>query len=368
MKQKQRKALYNSHKLPIRTDIPVYNGKVRSLYWLTQQDSQRLISEQGYCVGKNTTLGIMVMSDRISAFDCIWRAENGLLGVPGKGAALNAISQYWFDLFKKQGLAESHILEVPHPLVWVIQKAKPIKLESIVRQYITGSMWRAYESGVREFCGLALPENLKKNQKLPELLLTPSTKGVISGVFGVPEVDDVNVCAEDILQNFQAFGLKQVQDLKRCEELTRQGFNLISDMLAQSGQIFVDTKFEFGYVQDSNGQEKIIYIDEVGTPDSSRVWDGKHFDDGKVVEKSKETFRQYLLNYFKDKSILLDKGQMSKRLKISETTQLPEECFMAVSKVYTNMAEVITGHPVVISENPQEEIITLLLDRYSVIP
>ncbi len=153
--------------LPIRTDLPVHSGKVRSVYWLTAADSARLIREKNYPVAADTPLAIMVISDRISAFDCIWHGENGLNGVPGKGAALNAISNHWFALFKQHGLADSHILDIPHPLVWIVQKARPLKIEAIARQYITGSMWRAYSKGEREFCGITLPEGLQKDQKLP---------------------------------------------------------------------------------------------------------------------------------------------------------------------------------------------------------
>ena len=95
----------------------------------------------------------MVISDRISAFECIWHGEGGMNGVPGKGAALNAISNHWFKLFRENGLADSHILDIPHPFVWIVQKAKPVMIEAICRQYITGSMWRAYAKGEREFCG-----------------------------------------------------------------------------------------------------------------------------------------------------------------------------------------------------------------------
>ena len=102
--------------LPIRTDKPVHSGKVRSVYWLTEEDSQRLIKEKGYNVAPDAPLAIMVISDRISAFDCIWRGEGNLKGVPGKGAALNAISNHWFKLFKDNGLADSHILDIPHPV------------------------------------------------------------------------------------------------------------------------------------------------------------------------------------------------------------------------------------------------------------
>ncbi len=115
--------------LPIRTHQPVHSGKVRSVYWLTEQDSRRLIKEKGYPVAEDAPLAIMVISDRISAFDCIWHAEGGVHGVPGKGAALNAISNHWFKLFKQHGLAESHILDIPHPFVWIVQKPVLSKLK-----------------------------------------------------------------------------------------------------------------------------------------------------------------------------------------------------------------------------------------------
>src|SRR5690606_12596856 len=87
--------------LPIRTDAPIHSGKVRSVYWLTAADSQRLIRERGYNLAPDAPLAVMVISDRISAFDCIWHGESGLQGVPGKGAALNAISNHWFGLFRE---------------------------------------------------------------------------------------------------------------------------------------------------------------------------------------------------------------------------------------------------------------------------
>jgi len=184
--------------LPIRTHAPVHSGKVRSVYWLTEADSKRLIQERHYDVAPDAPLAIMVISDRISAFDCIWHGEGGLNGVPGKGAALNAISNHWFKLFKENGLADSHILEIPHPFVWIVQKASALKIEAIARQYITGSMWRSYANGERDFCGIQLPEGLQKDQKLPELLITPSTKGILNDIFGVPAQDDVNISRQNI--------------------------------------------------------------------------------------------------------------------------------------------------------------------------
>ena len=117
------KVLAVNNDLPIRTGAPVHSGKVRSVYWLNEADSARLIEERGYDVAPGAPLAIMVISDRISAFDCIWHGEGGMSGVPGKGAALNAISNHWFESFREQGLADSHILEIPHPLVWIVQKA-----------------------------------------------------------------------------------------------------------------------------------------------------------------------------------------------------------------------------------------------------
>ena len=109
--------------LPIRTFEPVHSGKVRAVYWLSAADSRRLIRERQYPIPETAELAVMVISDRLSAFECMWRAEGGLDGVPGKGAALNAISGHWFEAFKKAGLARSHILETPHPLVWIVQRA-----------------------------------------------------------------------------------------------------------------------------------------------------------------------------------------------------------------------------------------------------
>ncbi|PSW18180.1 phosphoribosylaminoimidazolesuccinocarboxamide synthase [Photobacterium sanctipauli] len=353
--------------LPIRTDKPVHSGKVRSVYWLTEADSRRLIEEKGYNVKPDAPLAIMVISDRISAFDCIWHGEGGLKGVPGKGAALNAISNHWFKLFRENGLADSHILDIPHPFVWIVQKAKPVMVEAICRQYITGSMWRAYSKGERNFCGIELPEGLEKDQKLPELLMTPSTKGILKGIPGVPEVDDVNVTRHDLEANFEAFNFSSKDDIAHYEKLLQEGFNVISKELDALAQIFVDTKFEFGYVTDAAGQEKLIYMDEVGTPDSSRIWDEAAYRDGKIVENSKEGFRQMLLNHFPEPDILLNKDRMDERFALARDNELPVEALMEVSKVYTGIAEKVTGEKIVLSQNPKAEIIEVLREQYGLI-
>jgi phosphoribosylaminoimidazole-succinocarboxamide synthase len=361
------KVLAVNDDLPIRTDSPVHSGKVRSVYWLSSADSARLIDQRGYDVPADAPLAIMVISDRISAFDCIWHGEGGMRGVPGKGAALNAISNHWFRLFREQGLADSHILEIPHPLVWIVQKARPVMIEAIARQYITGSMWRSYAKGEREFCGIAIPDGLQRDQKLPELLITPSTKGILEGIDGVPAVDDVNITRSDIENNYAAFNFSRVDDVDLYETLLREGFEVISSELGKLDQIFVDTKFEFGYVTDRAGNDKLIYMDEVGTPDSSRIWDGPAWREGSVVENSKEGFRQLLLSHFPDPDILLNKDRMPERAALARDNALPTEVLMAVSDTYVGIAEKITGSALQLSQNPKAEIIHVLGDEFGLV-
>ncbi|GAA0852442.1 phosphoribosylaminoimidazolesuccinocarboxamide synthase [Aliiglaciecola litoralis] len=353
--------------LPIRTGAKVHSGKVRSVYWLTEQDSRRLIALKGYDVPDDTPLAVMIISDRISAFDCVWHAQGGLNGVPGKGAALNAISNHWFSLFKQSGLADSHILDVPHPFVWIVQKAQPVMIEAIGRNYITGSMWRAYAAGEREFCGIQLPEGLQKDSKLDELLITPSTKGVLKGIPGVQEADDANISRQSIIDNYSAFGFKKREDVALYEKLLKQGFDVIANALQQIDQIFVDTKFEFGYVKDRQGTDKLIYMDEVGTPDSSRIWDGQAYRQQQIVENSKEGFRQYLLNYFPDPDILLNKNRMAERFALAQNNALPVQALMDISSTYTGIAGRITGKPLKMADNPRQEIIDVLAQQYQLI-
>lgn len=359
--------LANNNDLPIRTNQPVHSGKVRSVYWLSDEDSARLIKQRHYPVADNAQLAVMVISDRLSAFDCIWHGENGLHGVPGKGAALNSIASYWFDCFKQEGLAPSHILEIPHPLVWIVQKARPVKIEAIARRYITGSMWRAYEKGHREFCGQQLPEGLTQNQRLSDLLITPSTKGILTGLAGVPEADDVNISRADIERHFKDFGFESLDDISLYETLLKQGFEVISKKLNNIGQIFVDTKFEFGYVTQADGSSQLIYMDEVGTPDSSRLWDTKAFNEGNIIENSKELFRQKLLSYFPDPDILLNKDRMDEREKLAEDNELPTNIMLEVSEVYTRMAESIIQKPIYKPENPRQEILDALNNELQLI-
>mgnify|MGYP001584091083 CR=1 FL=1 len=332
----ERLTLTETHTLPICHDGPVHNGKVRSVYWLNQEDSSRLILKHSYHADVDAQLGIMVISDRISAFECNWKGEGGLHGVPYKGASLNVISKYFFDKIVKEEIGEHHILAVPHPLVWIVERAEPVMIEAIARQYIAGGMWRAYANGEREFCGIRLPEGLKENQRLDELLYTPTTKGIIRGIPGIPEEDDVNISRNQILQNYHTFGFKKLTDIDLCEAMVRDAFPVISAEYARCGKIFVDTKFEFGY----SGHE-LMFIDEVGTPDSSRMWDAKLYKQGKVMENSKEGFRQFLLKTY-DREILLDKKRMAERRNLAETVRVPIDEMVDVSETYKDLAEQIT--------------------------
>ena len=361
------RVLAKNDDLPIRTDQPVHSGKVRSVYWLTADDSQRLIRARNYDVPETAELAVMIISDRLSAFECMWRGEDGLDGVPGKGAALNAISGHWFELFSKNGLARSHILETPHPLVWVVQRAKPIFIEAIARQYITGSMWRAYAQGERHFCGIELPDGLSRDQRLEQLLITPSTKGVMEGIPGVPAADDVNVSQETLREHWSAFKFSQPSDVDHYASLLTAGFEQISNALLPHDQIFVDTKFEFGYAENRDGVNELIYMDEVGTPDSSRIWDASAYKAGHVVENSKEGFRQALLNVAPDPDVLINKNRMDERYRFARDTVLPAQMMLDVSKTYVELAEKITGAPLVISNSPRDDIISVLDSTFGLI-
>ena len=183
----------------------------------------------------------------------------------------------------------------------------------------------------------------------------------------MPEQDDVNVTRNDIRQNFSAFNLSQESDIELYEKLLSEGFNVISTALKNIDQVFVDTKFEFGYVNDASGNEKLIYMDEVGTPDSSRIWDGEQYRAGKVVENSKEGFRQLLLNHFPDPDILLNKDRMPEREALARDNVLPANVFDQVSKTYVGIAEKIIGKKLHLSDNPKAEIIEILKTEYQLI-
>ncbi|MBI9098058.1 MAG: phosphoribosylaminoimidazolesuccinocarboxamide synthase [Spirochaetaceae bacterium] len=346
------KALVKTDDLPIRHTGEIHSGKVRSVYWLTEEDNKRLCKAYGL---EEEELAVMVISDRISAYECIWQSEGGLKGIPGKGAALNAIARYWFTRFEEEGLAGNHIVDAPHPLVWLVRKARPVMVEAIARQYITGSMWRSYEKGEREICGITLPEGLKKNQKLDELLITPSTKGIIAGIEGIPEIDDVNITRDQILNNLDVFKFRNAEDVAMYEKLLSEGFNLISRELNKIGKVFVDTKFEFGFIGEGENA-KMIYIDEIGTPDSSRYWDKALYEKGEIREDSKEVFREMLQASVPDKDVLVNKNRIEERKALAATFRLKDEQMMEVSRLYIELAEKITREKLPLTDSPKQEI------------
>ena len=211
-----------------------YEGKVRDNY---TKDGKRLI----------------VVTDRISAFDHV------LGTLPLKGQVLNALAAYWFGRTKE--LVPNHMLSMPDPNVLECIECEPLLVEMVVRSYVTGttstSIWTHYENGSRVFCGHALPDGLKKNQRLPAPILTPATKA--------PKGEhDISGSREDILKT----GLVKAEDFDAAAALAMKLFAAGQAACAERGLILVDTKYEFGKTKDG----KILVIDEIHTPDSSRFW------------------------------------------------------------------------------------------------
>jgi phosphoribosylaminoimidazole-succinocarboxamide synthase len=218
-----------------------YEGKVRDNY---TRDGKRFI----------------VVTDRISAFDRV------LGTVPFKGQVLNRLAAWWFD--KTRQVAPNHVLSVPDPNVLECVECKPVLVEMVVRGYATGttstSLWTHYERGVRVFCGHRLPDGLKKHQKLPEAIVTPTTKA--------PKGEhDVSGSREEIL----ASGLVSPVDFDEAAELAMKLFAHGQKLCAERGIILVDTKYEFGRTPDG----RLVAIDEVHTPDSSRFWQSATYDE-----------------------------------------------------------------------------------------
>ncbi len=212
-----------------------YKGKVRDCY---------------IAHGRRT----LVVSDRISAFDRV------LTTLPFKGQLLNQLSAYWFETTRD--IAPNHLLDVPDPQVSVTIDCEPLPVEMVVRAYVTGvtttSIWTHYEKGGRNFCGNELPDGLVKNQKLPQVILTPSTKA--SG----PGAHDHSASREEIL----AEGRVSAGDFDRAAEMSMALFAAGQKRCAANGLILVDTKYELGKTPDG----QIVFIDEIHTPDSSRYW------------------------------------------------------------------------------------------------
>jgi len=233
-----------------------YKGKVRDNYY----DGNKII---------------MITSDRVSAFDHV------LGTIPFKGQILTEIANFWFN--KTQHIAPNHIISSPDPQVLIAKKAKTLPVEVIVRNYITGSLWREYSSGINGQYGFDLANNLKKNQKFDKPILTPSTKAEYG-------LHDEPISREKIIN-----GLVDENIYYQAEEYALQLFNEGKKWADNQGLILVDTKYEFGIVDN-----QLIVIDEIHTPDSSRFWVKKEYEDRFIRGESqkmldKENIRQWLI-------------------------------------------------------------------------
>ena len=272
----------------------LYHGKVRDVYDI---DDKYLV---------------MVATDRISAFDVILPE-----GIPYKGQVLNQIAAKFLDA--TADIVPNWKIAVPDPMVTVGLKCEPLKIEMIVRGYLAGSAWREYAAGKREICGVALPEGLRENERLPHPILTPTTKADAG--------HDENISREEII----AQGIVPEDVYEQVEKYALALFARGSEMAAARGLILVDTKYEFG-LHDG----KVILIDEIHTPDSSRYFYAdeyaKRFAMGEEQRQlSKEFVRKWLIaNGFMGKP-----GQ-----KVPEMT--PEYC-KEVSQRYIELYESITG-------------------------
>ncbi|MCH5230965.1 MAG: phosphoribosylaminoimidazolesuccinocarboxamide synthase [Muribaculaceae bacterium] len=272
----------------------VYHGKVRDVYTI------------------DNDLMVMVATNRISAFDVILPE-----GIPYKGQVLNQIAAYFLDA--SADIVPNWKMAVPDPMATVGLKAEGVPVEMIIRGYLTGSAWREYKAGAREICGVKLPEGMKENQKFPEPIITPTTKAA--------EGHDENISREEIIRQ----GLVSEEHYKVMEDYTRKLFELGTRMAHEKGLLLVDTKYEFG-LRDG----KVILIDEIHTPDSSRYFyeEGyrERFEKGEQQRQlSKEFVRQWLI----ENGFMGQAGQ-----KVPEMTP---EFIESVSQRYIELYEHITG-------------------------
>lgn len=279
----------------------VYHGKVRDVYTI-----------------KDNLLA-MVATDRISAFDVILPK-----GIPFKGQVINQIASYFLQ--STADIVPNWRLADPDPMVTVGYRCEGFPVEMIIRGYLTGSAWREYKAGNRVLCGVQLPEGMKENQKFPEPIITPTTKAA--------EGHDENISREEII----AQGLVSEEDYRQMEEYTRALFRRGSEMAAEKGLILVDTKYEFG-----KRDGKVILIDEIHTPDSSRYFyaDGyqERFEKGEEQRQlSKEFVRQWLI----DHNFMGQEGQT--------VPEMTPEFINSVSDRYIELYEHVTGNKFVKAE------------------
>lgn len=282
-----------------------YEGKVRDNY---SRAGRRLI----------------VVTDRISAFDRI------LGTVPFKGQVLNRLAAWWFQ--KTRDVAPNHFVGVPDPNVLECVDCTPLPVEMVVRAYITGStstsMWTHYEEGARVFCGHALPEGLKKNQRLERPLLTPATKAPKGA-------HDISASREEIL----ARGEITAAEFDRAAEITLGLFAAGQKICAERGLILVDTKYELGKTKDG----EIIVIDEIHTPDSSRFWMSETYEERFAAGLDREPLdKDFVRRYY---TALGYRGD-------GDAPELPSDIRVGAAKRYIEAYERITGESFVPNTEP----------------
>ncbi len=284
----------------------VYHGKVRDVYSIASD-----------------TL-VMIATDRISAFDVVLPK-----GIPYKGQVLNQIATYFLDA--TSDIVPNWKIATPDPMVTVGRKAEGLRVEMIIRGYLTGSAWREYAAGCRELCGVKLPDGMRENEKFPEPIITPTTKAEAG--------HDENISREEII----AQGLVSAEHYATVEKYTRALFARGQQMAAEKGLILVDTKYEFGIVDG-----EVILIDEIHTPDSSRYFYAEgykeRFEKGEPQRQlSKEFVRQWLIEHdFMGKA-----GQT--------VPEMTPEFVDSVSKRYIELYEHVTGKKFVPAEEAHLE-------------
>ena len=273
----------------------VYHGKVRDVYNIDDE------------------LLVMVATDRISAFDVILPK-----GIPFKGQMLNQIAAKFLDA--TTDICPNWKVATPDPMVTVGVMCKGFPVEMIVRGYLCGSAWRAYKSGVREICGVKLPEGMKENQKFPEPIITPTTKAEIGE-------HDADISKEEIL----AKGLATPEEYALLEKYTMELFNRGTQMAAERGLILVDTKYEFG-----KHDGKIYLMDEIHTPDSSRYFYSEGYEERFAKgEPQKQLSKEFVREWLMDNGFQGKEGQ--------QVPEMTDEIVTSISERYIELYEHITG-------------------------
>ena len=255
----------------------------------------------------------MVATDRISAFDVVLPK-----GIPFKGQVLNQIAAQFLD--STTDICPNWKLATPDPMVTVGLKCEGFKVEMIIRSILTGSAWRDYKNGVREICGIQLPDGMKENERFPEPIITPTTKA--------DEGHDLNISKEEII----AQGLVSAEDYAIMEDYTRKIFARGQEIAAKHGLILVDTKYEFG-----KRDGKVYLIDEIHTPDSSRYFYAEGYEEKLAKgepqrQLSKEFVRQWLISH----NFMNEPGQVM--------PEMTDEYINSVSERYIELYEHITGN------------------------